>query len=118
MLRWGLTAQFVGGVLLLPAVFIEGIIGLVVLPCMIIIGATTMVASNLNAMLLQRHGAITGTASSVVGSFRFGVGALIAAAATLPPFGVQANMALTIVISAFASMFFFRLHRGFMLGEK
>jgi len=118
MLRWGLTVQFVGGVLLLPAVFIEGIIGLVVVPCMIIIGATTMVASNLNAMLLQRHGAITGTASSVVGSFRFGVGALIASAATLLPFGVQANMALTIVVSAFASMFFFRLHRGFMLGEK
>jgi len=118
MLRWGLTVQFVGGVLLLPAVFIKGMIGLVALPCMIIIGATSMVASNLNAMLLQRHGVMTGTASSVAGSFRFGAGALIASVSTLLPFSVQANMALTIVGSAFASMFFFRLHRGFMRGEK
>jgi len=47
-----------------------------------------------------------------------GVGALIASAATLLPFGVQANIALTLVVSAMASMFFFRLHRGLMLGEK
>jgi len=54
----------------------------------------------------------------VVGFIRFGAGALIASVSTLLPFSVQANMALTIVGSAFASMFFFRLHRGFMRGEK
>ena len=113
MLRWGLYVQFVGGILLLPSVFIEGLIWLVVLPCMVIIGATTMVGSNLMAKLLQRHSTIAGTASSVVGSFRFGVGALIGSASTLLPFSVQTNMALTIVISASASMFFYRLHRGF-----
>jgi len=59
-----------------------------------------------------------GSGIMVVGSFRFGAGALIASVSTLLPFSVQANMALTIVGSAFASMFFFRLHRGFMLGEK
>jgi len=114
MLRWGLYVQFVGGVLLLPSVFIEGNFWLVLLPCMIIIGATTMVSSNLMAMLLQRHSKIAGTASSVVGSFRFGVGALIGSASTLLPFSVQTNMTLTILVSAFASMFFFRLHRGFI----
>lgn len=114
MLRWGLYAQFVGGILLLPSVFIEGNIWLVLLPCMMIIGATTMVSSNLKAVLLHRHTKAIGTTSSVEGSFRFGVGALIGSASTLLPFSVQTSMALTIVMSAFASMLFFRLHRGFI----
>ncbi len=112
MLRWGVYVQFLGALLLLPSVFIEGYIWLVVLPCMIIIGATTMVASNITAMLLQRYSNITGTASSVVGSFRFGVGALIGSCSTVLPFSAQANMGITIVISAFVSMIFFRLHRS------
>jgi DHA1 family bicyclomycin/chloramphenicol resistance-like MFS transporter len=117
MLRWGLYVQFAGALLLLPSLFIEGIIWLLVVPCMIIIGATTMVASNITAKLLQRYSTIAGTASSVVGSFRFGVGALIGSASTVLPFSVQTNMALTMVISAIASMFFFRLHRGFIRGD-
>ncbi|RMA80250.1 Bcr/CflA family multidrug efflux MFS transporter [Umboniibacter marinipuniceus] len=113
MLRWGLYVQFFGAMLLLPSIFVDGIIWLVVIPCMVIIGATTMVGSNLMAKLLQRHSTMAGTASSVVGSFRFGVGALIGSASTILPFNVQTNMALTIVISASASMFCYRLHRGF-----
>ena len=113
MLRWGLYVQFFGAMLLLPSIFVDGVIWLVVIPCMVIIGATTMVGSNLMAKLLQRHSTMAGTASSVVGSFRFGVGALIGSASTILPFNVQTNMALTIVISASASMFCYRLHRGF-----
>lgn len=115
MLRWGLYVQSLGAMLLVPAIFIDGIIWLVVLPCMVIIGATTMVGSNLMAKLLQRHSSMAGTASSVVGSFRFGVGALMGSASTVLPFNVQTNMALTIVFSAAASMFCYRLHRGFKI---
>ncbi|MEQ3697545.1 MAG: Bcr/CflA family multidrug efflux MFS transporter [Pseudomonadales bacterium] len=115
MLRWGLYVQFLGAMLLVPSIFIDDVIWLVVIPCMVIIGATTMVGSNLMAKLLQRHSTMAGTASSVVGSFRFGVGALIGSASTVLPFNVQTNMALTIVISAAASMFCYRLHRGFKI---
>lgn len=111
MLRWGLYIQLLGGFLLLPAVFVEGEILLVLLPGMVVISATTMVSSNIMASLLYRHASIAGTASSVAGSFRFGFGALIGTSSTLLPFGLQANMALTVVLSVCAAQLCFRLHR-------
>lgn len=111
MLRWGLQIQFVGGVLLVPSLFGIGGVAAVVVPCMIIIGATTMVGSNLMAKMLERHQKIAGTASSLVGSFRFGVGSLVGASSTMLPFSVQTNMVATIVCSAAASMVAYRYHR-------
>lgn len=111
MLRRGLYIQLAGALLLLPSLFVDSI-WWVVGPCMMMIGAISMVASNIMATLLQRHATIAGTASSVVGSFRFGVGSLVASASTVLPFGVQTNMALTMVVSAVAAMVFFRLYQG------
>jgi len=111
MMRVGLTIQFVGAVLLLPSLYWDHSIWLVVLPCMLVLGATSMVGSNLMALFLSKHHTIAGSASSLVGSFRFGVGSLVGALSTTMPFSVQLNMVLAIIVSAALSMFFFRYYR-------
>jgi len=79
MLSLGLSIQLVAGVLLLTGqLFDLGLWG-VVLPIMLYTSAISTVGSNSMAILLSDYPSIAGTASSLAGTLRFGLGGVAAA---------------------------------------
>lgn len=79
MLRFGLSVQFSAGVLLLTAQFLNlGLWGTVI-PVMLFVGTISVIGSNSMALLLSEYPHIAGTAASLAGTIRFGMGAVVAA---------------------------------------
>lgn len=85
MLSLGLSIQLVAGVLLLIGqLFDFGLLG-VVLPIMLYTSSISTVGSNSMAILLSDYPSIAGTASSLVGTLRFGLGGVAGAVIALLP---------------------------------
>ncbi|WP_022943202.1 Bcr/CflA family multidrug efflux MFS transporter [Psychromonas hadalis] len=79
MLKMGLSVQFMGAFLLIfGQIFNFGLWG-VVLPMMLFVSTISTVGSNTMAILLTGYPDIAGTAASLAGTLRFGIGALVAA---------------------------------------
>jgi DHA1 family bicyclomycin/chloramphenicol resistance-like MFS transporter len=79
MLSLGLSIQLIAGVLLLTGLLFDlGLWG-VVLPVMLYTSSISTVGSNSMAILLSDYPSIAGTASSLAGTLRFGLGGVAAA---------------------------------------
>ncbi|RXJ74251.1 Bcr/CflA family drug resistance efflux transporter [Veronia nyctiphanis] len=77
MLQFGLGVQLFAGIILLAAQFLElGFWGTAI-PVMMFVGGISMVASNISASVMSEYPEIAGTAASLMGTMRFGVGTII-----------------------------------------
>ncbi len=77
MLQFGLSVQLLAGVLLICGqVFQLGLWGTVI-PVMLYIGIISIIGSNIMACVLSDYPELAGTASSLAGTMRFGIGTII-----------------------------------------
>lgn len=114
MLKLGLTIQFVAAILLLSGqVFNWGLWG-VVLPIMLFVSTISTVGSNTMAILLNDYPNIAGTASSLAGTLRFGLGAICAAIISFLPAGSTWPMVIVICCCAALAMLCFVLRKESM----
>ncbi|MDU4092159.1 MAG: Bcr/CflA family multidrug efflux MFS transporter [Pantoea sp.] len=104
MFRFGLLIQFAMGIwLLVVSAFDLGFLPLVFGVAMFI-GCVAMVASNAMAVILDEFPHIAGTASSLAGTLRFGVGALVGALLSMANFTAAWPMVWSIALCATCSL--------------
>lgn len=107
MFRCGLVIQFCTGLWLLAvSAFDLGFLPLV-LGVAMFIGCVSMVSSNAMAVVLDEFPHMAGTASSLAGTLRFGVGALVGALLSLVSFSSAWPMVGTIALCATLSLLLF-----------
>ena len=107
MFRLGLVIQFVMAAwLVIVCLFDLGFIPLV-LGVAVFIGCVAMVSSNAMAVILEEFPHMAGTASSLAGTMRFGVGALAGAVLSTITFSSAWPMVGAIFICATVSILFF-----------
>ncbi|WP_017346928.1 Bcr/CflA family multidrug efflux MFS transporter [Pantoea sp. A4] len=107
MFRFGLLVQFITGLwLLLVSALHLGFIPLV-LGVAMFIGCVSTVSSNAMAVVLDEFPHMAGTASSLAGTLRFGVGALVGALLSLVSFDSAWPMVGTIAACATISISLF-----------
>ena len=107
MFRLGLVIQFVMAAwLVIVCLFDLGFIPLV-LGVAVFIGCVAMVSSNAMAVILEEFPHMAGTASSLAGTMRFGVGALAGAVLSTMTFSSAWPMVGAIFICATVSILFF-----------
>ncbi|MEY8713084.1 Bcr/CflA family multidrug efflux MFS transporter [Mangrovibacter phragmitis] len=117
--RFGVTALFRFGlcVQFLMAIWLVGssLFGLgfwaMVLGVAVYIGCVSMVSSNAMAAILDAFPHMAGTASSLAGTFRFGIGALVGALLSLTTMNTAWPMVAAISSCAAASLFFYLIAR-------
>ncbi|MEC6906922.1 Bcr/CflA family multidrug efflux MFS transporter [Photobacterium piscicola] len=107
MLRFGLAIQLTAGVLLFLGQWLGlGLWG-VVIPVALFIGTLSTIGSNTMACLLSSYPQMAGTASSLGGTFRFGIGSIIGGLVALMPDSNAWPMALTMASCAILSAGFY-----------
>ncbi|EJL89417.1 Bcr/CflA family multidrug efflux MFS transporter [Pantoea sp. BIGb0393] len=107
MFRLGLVIQFVMGVWLLISSALDlGFLSLVFGVAMFI-GCVSTVSSNAMAVILDEFPHMAGTASSLAGTLRFGVGALVGALLSLVSINSAWPMVATIALCATVSIVLF-----------
>jgi DHA1 family bicyclomycin/chloramphenicol resistance-like MFS transporter len=109
MLATGLSIQFLAAILLLIGqLFDLGLWGIVV-PIMLFVSTIPTVGSNSMAILLSDYSNISGTAASLAGTLRFGLGACCAAIISFSPATSSWPMVIVISCCAVLAMFCFHL---------
>ena len=107
MLRLGLSVQLFAGLgLITGQLFDFGLWG-VVIPVPIFIGTLSTIGSNSMACLLGRYPHIAGTASSLAGTLRFGIGSLVSGGVALMPSSSAWPLAITMLTCAILSSVFY-----------
>ncbi|WP_312454195.1 Bcr/CflA family multidrug efflux MFS transporter [Pseudescherichia sp.] len=107
MFRSGLWIQFVMALwLVLSAAFDVGFWALVV-GVAAFVGCVSLVASNAMAVILDEFPHMAGTASSLAGTFRFGIGAIVGALLSLATFNSAWPMIWSIAFCATSSILFY-----------
>ncbi|WP_413700993.1 MFS transporter [Psychromonas sp. KJ10-10] len=113
MLKMGLSIQLLGATLLLLGQIFDLGLWAVVIPVMMFISAISTVGSNTMAILLNEYGTIAGTASSLSGTLRFGLGACCAAIISFSPATTSWPMVTVICGCAVMSSLCFVLRTAF-----
>lgn len=107
MFRTGLWIQFVMALwLVLSAAFDVGFWALV-MGVAAFVGCVSLVASNAMAVILDEFPHMAGTASSLAGTFRFGIGAIVGALLSLATFTTAWPMIWSIAFCATSSILFY-----------
>ena len=107
MFRAGLWIQFVMALwMVLSAAFDVGFWALVV-GVAAFVGCVSLVASNAMAVILVEFPHMAGTASSLAGTFRFGIGAIVGALLSLATFNSAWPMIWSIAFCATSSILFY-----------
>ena len=107
MFRAGLFIQFAMAVwLVISAQFDVGFWSLV-LGVAAFVGCVSLVASNAMAVILDEFPHMAGTASSLAGTFRFGIGAIMGALLSMATFNSAWPMLLSIFFCATCSILFY-----------
>jgi len=107
MFRAGLWIQFVMALwMVLSAAFNVGFWALVV-GVAAFVGCVSLVASNAMAVILDEFPHMAGTASSLAGTFRFGIGAIVGALLSLATFNSAWPMIWSIAFCATSSILFY-----------
>lgn len=107
MLSFALTCTILASFLLvLGEIFNLGLWG-VVLPVMLFVAMIPTIGSNCMALLLSDYPHITGTAASLAGTFRFGLGALAAAFVAALPGNAQWPMVFVMASCGILSTYFY-----------
>ncbi len=105
MLQFGLVIHFAGGLLLLAGQFLNLGLWAMVSSVMLIIGTLPVIASNSMALILEDNPHIAGTAVSLIGTVRFGMGAI--AAAIISNFKMTTVWPMILTMAACSTLAFF-----------
>ncbi|GHD89944.1 MULTISPECIES: Bcr/CflA family multidrug efflux MFS transporter [Pseudocitrobacter] len=106
MFRAGLLVQFAMAVWMVACALLDVGFWSLVLGIAVFVGCVSMVSSNAMAVILDEFPHMAGTASSLAGTFRFGIGAIIGALLSLATFNSAWPMILSIGLCASCSLFF------------
>lgn len=106
MFRAGLWIQFSMAIWMVVTAFLDVGFWSMVVGLAVFIGCISMVSSNAMAVILDEFPHMAGTASSLAGTFRFGIGAITGALLSLVPLTSAWPMLLSIAICASCSIFF------------
>ncbi len=98
MIRLGITFQMIAAIGFVIAVFFDLGLWIIVPSVMLFIGMISTIGSNSMALLLEQYPNIAGTASSLAGTLRFGLGGLVGFVLTLMPSDVSWPMLLTMAM--------------------
>ncbi|MFU0854594.1 Bcr/CflA family multidrug efflux MFS transporter [Kluyvera cryocrescens] len=108
MFRAGLTIQFVMALWMVACALLDVGFWPLVLGIAVFIGCVSMVSSNAMAVILDEFPHMAGTASSLAGTFRFGIGAIVGALLSMATFTTAWPMLISIALCATCSILFYR----------
>ncbi|MCT9844429.1 Bcr/CflA family multidrug efflux MFS transporter [Leclercia adecarboxylata ATCC 23216 = NBRC 102595] len=106
MFRIGLWIQFVMAVWMVVTAFFDIGFWTLVVGIAAFVGCISMVSSNAMAVILDEFPHMAGTASSLAGTFRFGIGAIVGALLSLATFTSAWPMLWSIALCATGSILF------------
>ena len=106
MFRAGLFVQFAMAVWMVVCALLGVGFWSLVLGIAVFVGCVSMVSSNAMAVILDEFPHMAGTASSLAGTFRFGIGAIIGALLSMATFTTAWPMIISIAACAGFSLFF------------
>ncbi|HII3744531.1 TPA: Bcr/CflA family multidrug efflux MFS transporter [Pasteurella multocida] len=104
MLRLGLSVQFIAAVALVCISLFDLSFWAMALCCAIFVGQNPLLSSNAMASILEKFPTIAGTANSMVGSVRFGTGAIVGSLVALMPMKSAAPMLFTMACCSVVSV--------------
>ena len=107
MFRAGLWIQFAMAILMVVTAFFDVGFWSLVLGVAAFVGCVSMVSSNAMAVILDEFRHMAGTASSLAGTFRFGIGAIVGALLSMATFTSAWPMLWSIAFCATASILFY-----------
>lgn len=106
MFRIGLWIQFVMAVWMVVTAFFDVGFWTLVIGIAAFVGCISIVSSNAMAVILDEFPHMAGTASSLAGTFRFGIGAIVGALLSLATFTTAWPMLWSIALCAICSILF------------
>lgn len=106
MFRIGLWIQFVMAVWMVVTAFFDVGFWTLVIGIAAFVGCISIVSSNAMAVILDEFPDMAGTASSLAGTFRFGIGAIVGALLSLATFTTAWPMLWSIALCATCSILF------------
>ncbi|EPW3922621.1 TPA: Bcr/CflA family multidrug efflux MFS transporter [Enterobacter sichuanensis] len=107
MFRAGLWIQFVMAVWLVVSAFLGVGFWALVIGVAAFVGCVAMVSSNAMAVILDEFPHMAGTASSLAGTFRFGIGAIVGALLAMATFSTAWPMLWAMAFCATSSILFY-----------
>ncbi|HDR2373175.1 TPA: Bcr/CflA family multidrug efflux MFS transporter [Enterobacter asburiae] len=107
MFRAGLWIQFVMAIWLVVSAFLGVGFWALVVGVAAFVGCVSMVSSNAMAVILDEFPHMAGTASSVAGTFRFGIGAIVGALLSMATFTTAWPMLWAMAFCATSSILFY-----------
>lgn len=107
MFRAGLWIQFVMAIWLVVSAFLDVGFWALVVGVAAFVGCVSMVSSNAMAVILDEFPHMAGTASSLAGTFRFGIGAIVGALLSMATFNTAWPMLWAIAFCATSSILFY-----------
>lgn len=106
MFRAGLWIQFVMAVWLVASAFLDVGFWALVIGVAAFVGCVSMISSNAMAVILDEFPHMAGTASSLAGTFRFGIGAIVGALLSMATFSTAWPMLWAMAFCATSSVLF------------
>ncbi len=106
MFRAGLWIQFVMAIWLVVSAFLGVGFWALVVGVAAFVGCVSMVSSNAMAVILDEFPHMAGTASSLAGTFRFGIGAIVGALLSMATFNTAWPMLWAMAFCATSSILF------------
>lgn len=113
MLRFGLTVQFLMGIFLILVVALNLHFYFLVVGVAMYVGGIAMITSNAMAVILDDYPHMAGTVSSLAGTIRFGVGALVGTAIAMLPTKTEWPMVSSMAFCVICAMSFLLLARRY-----
>ena len=107
MFRAGLWIQFVMAIWMVVSAFLGIGFWALVVGVAAFVGCVSMISSNAMAVILDEFPHMAGTASSLAGTFRFGVGAVVGALLSMATFNTAWPMLWAIAFCATSSILFY-----------
>ncbi|WP_368541815.1 Bcr/CflA family multidrug efflux MFS transporter [Enterobacter soli] len=107
MFRAGLWIQFVMAIWLVVTAWFDVGFWTLVLGVAAFVGCVSMISSNAMAVILDEFPHMAGTASSLAGTFRFGIGAIVGALLSMATFNTAWPMLWAIAFCATSSILFY-----------
>ena len=106
MFRAGLWIQFVMAIWLVVSAFFDVGFWALVVGVAAFVGCVSMISSNAMAVILDEFPHMAGTASSLAGTFRFGIGAVVGALLSMATFNTAWPMLWAMAFCATSSILF------------
>ena len=107
MFRAGLWIQFVMAIWMVVSAFLGIGFWALVVGVAVFVGCVSMISSNAMAVILDEFPHMAGTASSLAGTFRFGIGAVVGALLSMATFNTAWPMLWAIAFCATSSILFY-----------